>query len=89
MVDMKSTRRFEKIVLDNTWALWDSPRAYSLSVSVDGKHWKGPVVRGEGQLGITTLNFPAQTARYIKINQTGQDSSYHWSVYELDVYQAP
>ena len=89
MVDMKSTRRFDKIVLDNTWALWDSPRAYSLSVSVDGKHWKGPVVRGEGQLGITTLNFPAQTARYIKINQTGQDSSYHWSVYELDVYQAP
>jgi len=29
-VDMKGARTFREIVLDNTWALWNSPKAYSV-----------------------------------------------------------
>jgi alpha-L-rhamnosidase len=86
-VDMKRPQTFRKIVLDNTWALWDSPKAYSVSVSDDGVRWSAPVAAGAGQLGMTTITFPPQKARYIRITQTGTDPIYHWSVYELDVYR--
>jgi len=36
-----------------------------------------PVATGAGQLGITTITFPAQTGRHIRITQTGTDSTYH------------
>ena len=86
-VDMKQTQTFYKIVLDNTWALWDFPDKYSVSVSDDGEKWGKPVATGAGQLGITTITFPAQSARYIRITQTGIKALYHWSIYEFDVYR--
>ncbi len=85
-VDMIQEQTFDKIVLDTTWALWDSPNQYSVSVSKDGKVWSDPVATGSGQLGITTITFPVQTARYIRITQTGASEKYHWSIFELDVY---
>jgi hypothetical protein len=84
---MGRARTFRKIVLDNTWALWDSPKAYAVSVSDDGVHWSVPIAAGAGELGITTITFPAQTARCIRITQTGSDAAYHWSIYEMDVYR--
>ena len=86
-VDMKTAQTFDKIVLDTTWALWDSPKQYAVTVSDDGSHWGKPIATGAGQLGITTINFPRQTARHIRITQTGQDNKYHWSIYEFDVYR--
>ena len=84
-VDMQQAQTFDKIVLDNTWALWDSPAAYSVTVSNDGTQWSEPIATGKGNLGITTITFPKQSARYIKITQTGSSDKYHWSIYELDV----
>jgi hypothetical protein len=86
-VDMRRAQTFRKIVLDNTWALWDSPKAYSVSVSNDARRWSSPVAQGAGQSGITTITFPEQTARYVRITQTGTDATYHWSIYELDIYR--
>jgi hypothetical protein len=40
-----------------------------------------------GQLGNTTITFAEQTARYIRITQTGTNALYHWSIYEFDVYR--
>ena len=86
-VGMKRAQRFDKLVLDTTWALWDSPDKYAVSVSNDGANWGQPIATGAGQLGITTITFPVQTARYIRITQTGMNPTYHWSIYELDVYK--
>lgn len=86
-VDMKQEQTFDTIVLDNTWALWDSPDGYSVTTSNDGINWSAPVATGFGQLGITTIRFPEQRARYIRITQTGMSILYHWSIYELDVYR--
>ncbi|MEI7953609.1 MAG: discoidin domain-containing protein [Verrucomicrobiota bacterium] len=85
-VDMQQVRKFDKIVLDNTWALWDSPEKYAVSVSNDGVAWSEPVASGAGQLGITTISFPPQSSRYFRITQTGTNPKYHWSIYELDVF---
>ncbi|MDP4213594.1 MAG: discoidin domain-containing protein [Bacteroidota bacterium] len=87
LVDMKKQQKFDQVVVDNTWALWDSPNKYSVSVSHDGKKWGAPVASGSGEPGITTINFPEQNVRYIKITQTGKDTTYNWSIYELDVYR--
>ena len=86
-VDMKEQRKFSRILMDNTWALWDSPDKYSVSVSNDGENWRGPIVIGRGHLGFTSISFRQQTARYIRITQTGTNAKYHWSIYELDVFE--
>jgi hypothetical protein len=85
MVDMKKMQTFDKIELDNTWALWDSPKKYSVVVSNDGKKWSKPIAEGSGPLGITHIVFPRQTARFIKIIQNGTDEKYNWSIFEMDV----
>jgi len=81
---MRTPQKFDKIVLDNTWACWDYPQGYSVSVSNDDTNWGDPVATGTGQMGITTITLPVQTARYIRITQTGT-GAYHWSIYEVEV----
>ncbi|MDA1044783.1 MAG: discoidin domain-containing protein, partial [Verrucomicrobia bacterium] len=88
-VDMQVVQGFHKIVLDTTWALWDSPDRYAVTVSNDGVSWSAPIAEGRGELGITTLSFAEQCARYIRVTQTGMSILYNWSIYEFDVYQKP
>ena len=87
IVDMGQTQHFDKVVLDNSWAMWDSPNKYSLQVSGDGIRWGEPIAVGKGDPGMTTITFPEQHARFLRVSQTGQDSTYHWSIYEMDVYR--
>jgi hypothetical protein len=87
-VDMKRTTSFNKIVLDNTWALFDSPVAYEVRVSNDGTTWSEPVASGKGALGITKIAFPLQQARYLRITQTGSHNKRLWSIYDLKVYRS-
>jgi hypothetical protein len=63
-VDMQQPQTFNKLVLDNTWALWDTPVSYE--VAVDGRKWSESVASGPGTLGISTITFPAQTASYLR-----------------------
>ncbi len=86
-VDMQEKQSFHRVVLDNTWALWDSPVGYSVAVSDDGTNWSQPIATGAGKLGITDITFPEQNARCLRITQTGTSPTYHWSIYELDVYR--
>ena len=85
-VDMKKEEHFDKIVLDTTWAVWDAPEQYVVRISNDGKDWSQPIAVGKGSKGLTTITFPQQTARHIRIEQTGNNSLYHWSIYEFDVF---
>ncbi len=86
-VDMKRKQKFDKVVLDNTWALWDSPQAYEVTTSDDGVHWSRPVATGNGHLGITKITFAPQTARWLRITQVGSSPTYQWSIYELNVFR--
>ncbi len=56
-------------------------------VSNDGINWGKPIATGKAQLGITTISLPSQTARSIRIMQTGENATYNWSIYELEVYR--
>jgi alpha-L-rhamnosidase len=87
VVDMQKRQEFNRIVMDNVWAVYDSPAEYSIYVSDDGKNWDVPVATGKGERwGVTTASFKPVTGRYIKVEQTGKKNQF-WSIFEIDVYK--
>lgn len=87
VLDMQKRQKFNRIVMDNTWAVYDTPAGYAIYVSDDGKNWGQPVASGKGgRWGVTTATFESVKARYIKIEQTGQAKQF-WSIFEIDVYK--
>jgi alpha-L-rhamnosidase len=86
MIDMKKAQSFYKIVLDNIWAPYDYPKSFEVYVSNDGSDWGKPVAIGRGEFGMTAILFFEQTARYLKIVQTGTKDK-PWSIFELNVYE--
>ncbi len=82
-IDLGSTQSFDQIVLDATYSPNDYPASYEVDVSNDGSNWSA-VATGNGST-VTTIGFGTQSARYIKIVQTGS-SGWWWSIDELNVY---
>jgi chitodextrinase len=85
IVDMKSAKTFKQIVMDSTGSNNDYARSYDVYVSSDGTNWGSPVASGTGTAAKITVNFATQTARYIKVVQTGSASNW-WSIREFNVY---
>ncbi|MFB5760943.1 discoidin domain-containing protein [Paenibacillus medicaginis] len=83
-LDLGTVQSFNQIVMDSRGSAEDYARGYQLLVSRDGETWGSPVVEGKGAASKMTLTFPAQTARYIKVIQTGTDSRW-WSISEFRV----
>jgi hypothetical protein len=86
-VDMGSTNILSAIVLDCGVSTEDYPRGYQVYLSKDGVNWGIPAATGNGAT-VTTINFAATTARYIRITQTGSASAYWWSIAEFNAYLA-
>ncbi|WP_171628640.1 discoidin domain-containing protein [Paenibacillus plantarum] len=85
-VDMGATRTFNKIDMNTGPSVGDYPRGYSVSVSNDGVNWGTPIATGVGIGQDNLVSFPSQTARYIKVTQTGSASNVWWSIAEFHVY---
>jgi RHS repeat-associated protein len=84
-LDMQTTWSITKITLDASGNSSDYPRGYQVFVSTDGTNWGSVVATGAGSSALTTITFPLQVARYIKIVETGTASNW-WSIAELNVY---
>jgi beta-glucosidase len=56
-----------------------------VTLSADDVTYTAPVAIGAGAGAIVTITFPTQSARYVKITQTGSATSW-WSIDELNVY---
>ena len=87
-VDLGTAQTFSRLELDCQSA-GDYIRNYELVVSDDGETWSAPIASGAGNGGIMTVDFPAQTARYLKIVSTGNDGVSWWSINELNLYNQP
>ena len=85
IVDMKSAQTFNKLVMDSTNASGDYARGYAVYVSNDGSNFGSAIASGTGASAVITVSFSAQTARYIKVVETGSSSSW-WSINEFNVY---
>ncbi len=85
-LDMQTPQTFSQLVLDSRATSGNYPQAYQVFVSSDGASWGTAVATGNGNAsGLTTITFAQQTARYVKIVQTGT-LNHWWSIYELNVY---
>lgn len=85
VIDMQKPQTFAQVTLDAAGSKSDYPRGYEVYVSTDGNSWGTSIAAGSGTSALTTIRFATQTARYLKIVQTGTGSSW-WSVAELNVY---
>jgi hypothetical protein len=86
---MRSARTIFKIVLDTTPSPNDYPRGYQVVLSNDGSNWGSPVATGAGYTAVTTMAFAPQTARYVRITQTGSAQGNYWSIHELNINGTP
>jgi hypothetical protein len=84
-VDMQSARTFSQVVMDAASSSNDFPRGYEVAVSNDGTNWT-VVAIGTGSSAITTVRFPTQSARYIRVTQTANTSGTWWSIHEFNAY---
>ncbi|WP_433894316.1 glycoside hydrolase family 3 C-terminal domain-containing protein [Streptomyces sp. CA-111067] len=84
--DMGGARMIDRITMD-AGNDTDYARGYQVYLSDDGTTWGDPVAEGTGTGRVTTADFGARQARYLKIVQTGSASSW-WSVAELNAYTA-
>lgn len=84
-VDMGAVHTFSRLQIDTRGRCSDYMRGYELYVSNDGTNWNGPIVKGKNEQSVLRLSFPAQTARYIKLVQTGK-TWHDWVIANLEVY---
>ncbi len=84
-IDMGVVQSFNGIALDAASSGGDYPRGYQVFVSNDGSNWGSAVASGSGSAQLVTITFSLQSARYIKIAQTGSAGNW-WSIHELNVY---
>jgi hypothetical protein len=84
-VDMGQAQTFDKVVLDSGSSIGDYARSADVEVSSDGTNWtKVASIVADGQQ-IQVAAFPTQTARYIKVTNTGSSGNW-WSIAEFNVY---
>src|SRR5258708_17642868 len=82
---MRAANTFYQLVLDAASSSGDYPRGYRVNVSNDGANWGSGVAAGAGTSALTTMNFATNTARYIRVTQTGNSGPW-WSIHEFNVY---
>ncbi|MDQ6422704.1 discoidin domain-containing protein [Paenibacillus sp. LHD-117] len=83
-VDMGKAQTFNRLLLDTAASAGDYPRGYQIQVSNDGTSWS-TVASGTNANAALLVQFPVQTARHIRVVQTGTASSW-WSIADLQVY---
>jgi hypothetical protein len=84
-VDLGWAATFHGLILDAGSSTGDYPRGYQVNVSNDGVNWGSPVAFGSGSSALLTILFANQTARYIRVTQTGSVSGLWWSIAEFNV----
>jgi Ni,Fe-hydrogenase maturation factor len=83
-IDLGEVRTIRQVRLNNDPSPRDYPRGYAVKLSVDRQNW---TTVAENPLNDQPLNvsFSPRQARYIHIDQTGQDSVFWWSIHEIDI----
>jgi hypothetical protein len=85
-VDMAQPQTFSKVDLDSGSSKDDYARSADVYVSSDATNWtKVASITGDGR-PIQDTTFPTQTARYLKVVNTGSAGNW-WSIAEFNVYR--
>ncbi len=85
-VDMLSPKTFNRITLDSVESPGDYTRGYQVHVSNDGTNWGSPIASGSNLSATLSIPLANQTARFIRVTQTGSASGAWWSIHEFEVF---
>jgi hypothetical protein len=84
---MQSAKTFDQIVMDSAGSTNDYARGFQIFASNDPANFGTAIVTGTGAAATVQANFPAKSARYIKIVLTDQGTvTSWWSIAEVNVY---
>jgi hypothetical protein len=83
-VDLGSAQTFYQIDMDSGISAGDYAHGYQVQVSNDGTNWGAPIAIGSGSAQTVSVIFAKQTARYIRVVQTGSSGQW-WSLHEFNV----
>ena len=88
-VELPEPKAISGLLLDASGSPSDYPRGYEVTLSPDGKSWGKPVATGKGNGPRTEITFAPQSAKYIRITQTGSVRNKYWSIHDLQIYAQP
>jgi len=83
-LDLGSPQTFFQIEMDSGVSAGDYAHGFQVLVSNDGINWGSPLVSGAGSSQTISVTFASQTARYIRVLQTGSSNQW-WSLDELNL----
>jgi hypothetical protein len=83
-IDLNATRSLTQLVVDNSNSPNDYPRGYVVSFSLDRQNWT-EISRKANNTGLINISFAARPARFIRIEQTGRDNYWWWSIHRIGV----
>jgi O-glycosyl hydrolase len=84
--DMQTPQTFNQIRMDSN-GTGDYARGYQVYVSNNGMDWGNAIASGLGTGPKISVTFPTQTARYIRVVQTGSAGNW-WSINEFNIYNS-
>ena len=84
-VDMGAAHSVGQVTMDSAGSTGDYAHGYTVALSTNGTTWSAPVATGTGTSALVTATFAAQSARFIRVTQTGSSSSW-WSIAEFNAY---
>jgi hypothetical protein len=87
-IDMGASATVGQLILDQGTSTNEYPAGYQVKVSADGVNWGNAIMSGVGANGLTTINLPPQTVRYVRITQTGTSTN-GWSINEINAVGSP
>ena len=84
-LELPAEQTLSGLRLDTTKSRNDFPRGYKVELSADGKTWGKPVATGKGVGAVTSIEFPATPAKFLRITQTETMKGGFWSIHELEL----
>ena len=83
-VELPETTELAGLIVDAGSSKNDYPRGYKIQFSDDGNTWAEPVAEGKASEARLALDFAPQSARFVRITQTGKHRLF-WSIHQLDL----
>jgi hypothetical protein len=83
-IDLGEVKPVAHVRLGNEASPRDYPRGYILKLSTDGQSWETVATRPDNDKELD-VSFSPRPARYIRIEQTGSDSFYWWSIHQVAI----
>ena len=83
-VDLGSARTVSHLRLNHDHSPRDFPRGYVVKLSLEGQSWHTVAEDPQNNRPLDVTFNPRQ-ARFIRIEQTGSDPEYWWSIHRIDI----